>query len=147
MLKSGYIYKRGRKNPKYRRYWFVLRGSTLSYYNSPSDLYFPRGTFDLRAGTTAQLEGEEASQKPLDFTLGAAGQVHRFRSDSHASACEWVKRLQESMFHARNNSEIVKISLPIANILDIEENPVVDFADTFKIRIIDNDETFAIDEV
>lgn len=31
--------------------------------------------------------------------------------------------------------------------MDIEDSQIVDFADTCKIRIIDNDETYAIDEV
>lgn len=41
----------------------------------------------------------------------------------------------------------MKISLPIENIIDIEDSPVLDFAETFKIRVFDSDETFAIDEV
>jgi sterol 3beta-glucosyltransferase len=31
--------------------------------------------------------------------------------------------------------------------MDIEETQILDFADTCKIRVIDNDETYAIDEV
>ena len=31
--------------------------------------------------------------------------------------------------------------------IDIEDSQMVDFADTCKIRVIDNDETYAIDEV
>jgi sterol 3beta-glucosyltransferase len=31
--------------------------------------------------------------------------------------------------------------------MDIEDSQIVDFADTCKIRVIDNDETYAIDEV
>ncbi|KAK3485195.1 uncharacterized protein B0T23DRAFT_457089 [Neurospora hispaniola] len=41
---------------------------------------------------------------------------------------------------------IVKISIPIKNILNIEETPIVEFADTCKIRVIDNDDTYAIEE-
>lgn len=147
ITKSGFLYKRGRQNPRYRRYWFVLKGSVLSYYTNPSDLYFPSGTIDLRSGTTAQSEGHETSQNNVAFSLNASGRTHRFKADSSASALEWVKQLQKAIFHAHNDGDSVKVSLPIRNMLDIEENPVVDFADTFKIRIIDNDETFAIDEV
>jgi hypothetical protein len=37
--------------------------------------------------------------------------------------------------------------LPVDNVVDIEESNYPDFADTIKIRVIDNDETFAVDEV
>lgn len=58
-----------------------------------------------------------------------------------------MKSLQKIIFRSRNEGDSVKISLPIENVIDIEEAPVVDFAETCKIRIIDNDETYAIDEV
>jgi hypothetical protein len=41
----------------------------------------------------------------------------------------------------------VKISLPIQNVIEIEESSILDFADTVKVRVVDNGETFAIDEV
>jgi sterol 3beta-glucosyltransferase len=37
--------------------------------------------------------------------------------------------------------------LPVENVIDIEENPVLDFAETFKIRVVESGETYAIDEV
>ncbi len=37
--------------------------------------------------------------------------------------------------------------MPIENVIDVEESHMVEFADTCKIRVIDNDETYAIDEV
>ncbi|KAI9870105.1 MAG: Sterol 3-beta-glucosyltransferase, partial [Watsoniomyces obsoletus] len=40
----------------------------------------------------------------------------------------------------------VKISLPLENVIDIEKSPVVEFAETIKIRVIENDESYAIDE-
>jgi hypothetical protein len=58
-----------------------------------------------------------------------------------------VKALQKIIFRTHNEGDSVKISLPIENIIDIEDSQIVDFADTCKIRVIDNDETYAIDEV
>lgn len=70
-----------------------------------------------------------------------------FKADSAPSAKEWVKSLQKIIFRSHNDGDSVKISLPIENIIDIEDSQVVDFAETCKIRVIDNDETYAIDEV
>ena len=72
---------------------------------------------------------------------------YSFKADSVPSAKEWVKALQKIIFRSHNDGDSVKISLPIENIIDIEDSQIVDFADTCKIRVIDNDETYAIDEV
>jgi hypothetical protein len=70
-----------------------------------------------------------------------------FKADSAPSAKEWVKSLQKIIFRSHNDGDSVKISLPIENIIDIEDSQVIEFAETCKIRVIDNDETYAIDEV
>ena len=68
-------------------------------------------------------------------------------AESVASAKEWVKTLQKVIFRSHNDGDSVKISLPIANIIDVEQSPVIEFAETLKIRVIDSDETYAVDEV
>lgn len=73
--------------------------------------------------------------------------TYNFKADSAPSAKEWVKSLQRVIFRSHNDGDSVKISLPIGNVMDIEETQILDFADTCKIRVIDNDETYAIDEV
>ena len=35
----------------------------------------------------------------------------------------------------------------LGNVIDIEESPVVEFAQTFKIRVIESGDSYAIDEV
>ena len=147
VAKSGHLAKRGKSNPKYNRYWFRLQGDVLSYYTDPSDLYFPSGNIDLRYGISATLSDvKEKGHQATQLTVTTHARVYYFKADSHASAKEWVKTLQKVIFRSRNEGDSVKISLPLQNVVDIEESPVIDFADTFKIRVIDNDETFAIDE-
>ena len=147
-IKSGYAYKRGRKNPKYNRYWFSLKGDVLSYYPDPSSLYFPRGHIDLRYGISASLvDQKDKQQEAKDFQVSTDQGTYYFRTDSPASAKEWVKALQKVIFRTHNEGESVKVSFPIKNIIDIEESPMVDFAETFKIRVVESGETYAIDEV
>lgn len=146
-VKSGYLSKRGKRNPQYRRWWFVLKGDVLSYYADPSDPYFPRDSIDLRYGISADLLPEkEKSKDGSGFSISTNARTFYFRADSPQSAKEWVKQLQKIIFRSRNDSDSVKISIPTDNVLDVEENPLLDFADTIKIRVIDNDETFAVDE-
>jgi sterol 3beta-glucosyltransferase len=81
------------------------------------------------------------------FTVVTHQRNFNFKADSIPSAKEWVKSLQKIIFRTHNDGDSIKISLPIENIIDIEDSQIVDFADTCKIRVIDNDETYAIDEV
>jgi len=58
-----------------------------------------------------------------------------------------VKLVQKVIFRSHNDGDSVKISLPIENVIDIEESPVVEFARTFKIRAIESGDSYAVDEV
>ncbi len=147
IVKSGHLNKRGLRNPKYRRYWFSLKGDVLSYYDSPDDKYFVAGNIDLRYGISASVADKEKGKDGIHFEVVTADRTYHFKADSVPSAKEWVKAVQKIIFRSHNDGDSVKISLPIENVLDVEDSQVVEFAETCKIRVIDNDETFAIDEV
>ncbi|RMJ12739.1 hypothetical protein CDV36_007610 [Fusarium kuroshium] len=142
--KSGYLSKSGKRNPKYNRYWFRLKGDVLTYYANSTDLYFPHGQIDLRYGISATIVDKD--KEGLHFQVETGHRTYHFRADSAPSAKEWVKSLQRVIFRSHNDGDSVKISLPIENVIDIEDTKMIQFADTCKIRIIDNDETYAIDE-
>ncbi|KAJ0114469.1 hypothetical protein J7T55_010859 [Diaporthe amygdali] len=144
VTKSGYLFKSGKRNPKYNRYWFRLKGDVLSYFRDPSNLYLPHGQIDLRYGISATITDKD--KDGLHFSVETDHRTYHFRADSAPSAKEWVKCLQRVIFRSHNDGDSVKISLPIANVIDIEETQMLEFADTCKIRVIDNDETYAIDE-
>ena len=144
--KTGYLFKRGRS--KYNRYWFILRGDVLAYYTNPADLYFPRNRINLQYAISAEvLETKDKNRDETIFVVTTDERTYQFKADSAASAKEWVRSIQKVIFRTHNEGSSVKISLPIQNVIEIEESTILDFADTFKVRVIDNDETYAIDEV
>lgn len=145
VTKSGYLSKSGKRNPKYNRYWFRLKGDVFSYFRDPSNLYFPHGQIDLRYGISASITDKD--KEGVHFSVETDHRTYHFRADSAPSANEWVKCLQKVIFRSHNDGDSVKIRLPIANVIDIEEAQMLELADTCKIRVIDNDETYAIDEV
>jgi sterol 3beta-glucosyltransferase len=145
VTKSGYLSKRGLHNPRYNRYYVQLKGDVLSYYEDPSKIYYPSGQIDLRLGIGASLK--DKSKDNCYFVLTTNKREYMFKADSPASAKDWIKLLQKVIFRSHNEGDSIKVSLPIENIMDIEHNQVLDFANTVKIRVIDNDETYAIDEV
>ncbi|EXJ85740.1 sterol 3beta-glucosyltransferase [Capronia coronata CBS 617.96] len=147
VAKNGYLAKKGRTNSKYKRYWFSLKGDVLSYYTDPSNLYFPSGNIDLTFGISAALSTEKGKRKECrDFSVTTDHRTYHFRADSPSSAKEWVQALQKTIFRSHNDGDSVKISLPVENIIDFEESPVVDFAETVKIRVIESEDSYAIDE-
>jgi sterol 3beta-glucosyltransferase len=102
----------------------------------------------LRYATSAKiLEAKKKDEEETVFTVTTDERAVQFKADSAASAKEWVRSIQKVIFRTHNEGNSVKISLPIQNILEIEESAILDFANTVKVRVIDNDETFAIDEV
>ena len=122
-----------------------MKGDVLAYYRDASNLYFPNGQIDLRYAISANISDKD--KDGLHFTVVTPQRTYHFRADSAPSAKEWVKSLQRVIFRSHNDGDSVKISLPIENVLDIEDSQMIEFADTCKIRVIDNDETYAIDEV
>ncbi|CEJ82950.1 Putative Autophagy protein 26 [[Torrubiella] hemipterigena] len=144
VVKSGYLSKSGKRNPKYNRYWFRLKGDVLSYYHESTNLYFPHGQIDLRFGISATITDRD--KECINFSVITNQRTYDFRADSAPSAKEWVRSLQRVIFRSHNDGDSVKISLPIENIIDVEDTHMIEFSDTCKIRVIDNDETYAIDE-
>ena len=152
VVKSGHLLKRGKQNPKYSRYWFQLKGDELSYRTDPSDPYFRSGNIDLRYGISVSLHDSKDKIKSgcKDFSIVTPQREYFLKADSAASAKEWVKQLQRVIFRSHNKGDSVKISMPIENVVDIEEAPVMDVAETIKVRVADADEgfaVFAVDEV
>jgi sterol 3beta-glucosyltransferase len=144
--KTGYLFKRGRS--KYNRYWFVLRGDVLAYYTNPAELYFPRNRINLQYALSAEVvESSKKGEEETTFAITTDERKYLFKADSVASAKEWTRSIQKVIFRTHNEGNSVKISLPIQNVLEIEESSILDVANTVKVRVIDNDETFAIDEV
>ncbi|KAF4120938.1 hypothetical protein GMORB2_2424 [Geosmithia morbida] len=142
--KTGFLSKTGKRNPKYNRYWFRLKGDVLSYYHDATNPYFPHGQIDLTYGISVNITDKE--KEGTHFDIVTRHRTYAFRAESAPSAKEWVKSLQRVIFRSHNEGDTVKISLPISNVVDVEEAHMVEFAHTCKIRVVDSDETFAIDE-
>lgn len=145
-LKSGYLTKKSRTTNRQHRRWFVLRGHILTYYDDPNELYFPAGNIDLRNGVMAIADVKNSGPSDFGFKLVTDTQIFFFRADTASAAMEWLKVIQKTIFRLNNNGDTVKITVPYASILDVEESDVLSFASTMRIRIADDTETFTISE-
>ncbi|KAI1266954.1 glycosyltransferase family 1 protein [Xylariaceae sp. FL1019] len=143
VAKSGYLSKSGKRNPTYTRFWFRLKGDVLAYFHDTSNLYFPHGQIDLRYAISASVTDKE--KDGTHFSVATHNRTYHFRADSAPSAKEWVKSLQRVIFRSHNDGDSVKIALPINCVMDVEDSQMIEFADTCKIRVLD-DESYSIDE-
>lgn len=117
----------------------------LSYYQDSTNLYFPHGHIDLSFGISASITDRD--KEGVHFSVVTSHRTYNFRAESAPSAKEWVKSLQRVIFRSHNDGDSVKISIPIDDVIDVEDSQMMEFSDTCKIRVMDSDETFAIDEV
>lgn len=149
VVKTGYISKRGMHDPRYHRYYCELKGHVLSFYEEPAQINYPRSLVDMRRAIGVFGTGHEKGKDDAHFTLETDKREYQLRADSAESATNWVKVLQQELLNTHNDGGLVKITLPIENILDIEDNYIrgMAFAESLRIRVIDNDETYAVDEV
>ncbi|CAN9427988.1 unnamed protein product [Alternaria alternata] len=147
--KTGYLSKRGRS--KFNRYWFVLKGDVLGYYTNPAELYYPRNRINLQYAISAEVidpssANTKKEEEETSFAITTDERRYLFKADSAASAKEWTRAIQKVIFRTHNEGGSVKICLPIGNVIEIEESKMLDLAQTVRVRVVDNDETFAIDE-
>lgn len=108
-------------------------------------MYFPSGTIDLRYAIQAEISGHD-KKNSSHFTILTEQRTYHFKADSAKSAHEWVKSLQREIFRSRNEGDFVKIVIPVGNVIDLEQSEIMDLAVTLKIRAIEGEETYAIDE-
>ncbi|CCG81279.1 Sterol 3-beta-glucosyltransferase [Taphrina deformans PYCC 5710] len=145
-VKSGYLMKKSRTTSRVHRHWFILKNNLLSYYNDASDLFYPSGFIDLRQAMTAEADIGTSSSTAFGFKLVTSEQEYSFSTDTASSCNEWIKTLRKVIFRLKNVGDSVKITIPFAAVLDVEESDVLHFTDTMKIRIADDHDTFAINE-
>jgi len=144
-LKSGYISKRGRQNPRYNRYWFVLKGSALSYYIDRSQPYFPRNTIDLSSATSVQLLPSAPQTQTYDFSITTGQQTFQFKLEKAEEAKQWVQLIDNAIVRSRNDSDSIKYLIPIKNIIGVEEEQILEGTTTVQINVKNSGE--ALDEV
>ncbi|KAK9246125.1 hypothetical protein V1506DRAFT_559685 [Lipomyces tetrasporus] len=152
-FRSGTLARKARTTGRYSRFWCVIKDNVFSYFNSASDVYFPVGTIDLRYAISVELTDPDLTladvgTEPVSFILTTQTKKYQFRADSYIGAQDWVNSLRRAIFRSHNDGDSVKIVLPSENILDIEESPVLECANTVKIKVVDVDQgdTYAIDD-
>ncbi|PWN32538.1 UDP-Glycosyltransferase/glycogen phosphorylase [Meira miltonrushii] len=125
LIRSGILRKKTRKTRRFSSHWAILRGRTLSWYESEYDPYFPQDKIDLR--DVLEVNALSTASNP-QFEVVTPYRTFLFET---SDADEWVAALKKSTFRAQNEGENVRITIPYEAMLDIDSsnaNPVADVA-------------------
>lgn len=135
VFNSGYLLKRGRQNPRFNRYWFVLKGNSLSYYTDKSQPYFPRNTIDLSSATSVQLLSTTQQPQTFAFSISTNQETFHFKSETAEEAKQWIQQIENAIVRCRNDSDSIKYLIPIKNIIGIEEEQILEGTTTIQINV------------
>ncbi|SCV03061.1 LANO_0G01904g1_1 [Lachancea nothofagi CBS 11611] len=128
------------------RYWAVLKDHTLSLYNSLRDLYFPLLTIDLRYASRIELTSFDEGATG-DFKIHTEVKVYKLRADSKYAARSWCSALKKQLFATQNSeNDSMSIKIPLANIIDVDEQIVVAQSVTLRVRVLESPQSFAVDD-
>ncbi|KAH3674740.1 hypothetical protein WICPIJ_009472 [Wickerhamomyces pijperi] len=139
------------------RYWVVLQGHTLSFHNSSTELYFPVLTIDLRYVVRVDIvnNGSDDDSSPLKaaargeklwFEILTENKTYKLQADSSHAARSWVGILKKQIFACKNKGDCVTVKIPLQNVLDLDKTPLVDSAETLKIKVLENPEQYSVDD-
>ncbi|KAF7784577.1 CAZyme family GT1 [Agaricus bisporus var. burnettii] len=139
VLKSGSLNKRTQRTKRSLKHWFILKNDVLSWYQTSSDPYFPRGIIDLRYAISCEPVGEKA------FRLRTSQKTVLLTADSIPSRDEWVKAIRKVIFKAQNMGDTVKIAIPYSAILEVDKSSAMDFSETIEVKVFDKEGNYLID--
>lgn len=94
--KTGFLFKKGERNPAYHRRWFVLKGNMLFYFEE-RDSREPVGVIVLEGCTVELCESAEEFAFAIKFDCAKA-RVYKMAAESQAAMESWVKALSRASF-------------------------------------------------
>lgn len=139
-VKSGFLQKQGRRNPRFNRYWFVLKGDVLSYYSNQADTYFPRNAIDLRSGISTELKAPEADSSTR-FSIITPEQTYELRAEDNATAEEWIEQIKKVTFRSHHSGDSIKLKIPLRDVIEIEDACLGQLANMLSIKFMPADDS------
>lgn len=130
------------------RYWCVLKDRTFTLYTSPTEVYFPALTIDLRNVASVSVDRTSSTDGSQNtFKIDTNERSYLFTADTDYSARTWCNALKKQQFAAQNSeNDSVSLKIPLANVIDIDDQTIVKQALTVRIRALESRHSYAIDD-
>lgn len=139
VVRTGPLYKKASRTKLNTKFWVVLRNDVLSWFESTSDPYFPKGNISLQYVSSCDPVDENR------FKLRTPERNYTFKADTSDGRDEWVKSIQKVMFKTQHEGESVKLIIPLEAVLDVEKSPTLEFAETIEVRCVDSEDQMSVD--
>ncbi|WWC86113.1 uncharacterized protein L201_000984 [Kwoniella dendrophila CBS 6074] len=139
VVKTGPLSKKASRTKLNTKFWVVLKNDVLSWYESTSDPYFPKGNISLEYCYSCDAIDE------TKFKVRTAEKNYTFTADTEASRDEWIKAIQKVMFKIQHEGECVKLIIPLEAILEVERSPTLEFAETIEVKCVDPEDQMSVE--
>ncbi|EIW72673.1 hypothetical protein TREMEDRAFT_41904 [Tremella mesenterica DSM 1558] len=139
VVKTGPLYKKATRTKLNSRFWVTLKNDVLSWYESTSDPYFPKGNVSLQYAFACE---------PVDdtrFKLRTSERTYTFSAETQDGRDDWVKAIKRVMFKTQHEGESVKLIIPLEVVLEVERSPSLEFAETIEIKCVDLEDQMSVD--
>lgn len=94
--KEGYLTKKGEVVKNWKKRWFTLNGSILSYYKKPTD-NVPAGTIIIQLSKTIDCLNEPIDNKPNTFVVKLPTRDYYIQADNTKLMYDWVQVLRANL--------------------------------------------------
>ncbi|OXG86709.1 sterol 3-beta-glucosyltransferase [Cryptococcus neoformans var. grubii Br795] len=139
LVKSGPLSKKASRSKLNTKFWVVLKNDVLSWYESTSDPYFPKGNISLQyCHSCDAVDGTR-------FKVRTSERNYTFTADTESSRDEWVKAIQKVMFKTQHEGETIKLIIPLEAVVDVDMSPTLEFTETIEIKCIDAEDQMSVD--
>ncbi|ODN84084.1 hypothetical protein, variant [Cryptococcus amylolentus CBS 6039] len=139
LVKSGPLYKKASRTKLNTKFWVVLKNDVLSWYESTSDPYFPKGNISLQYCISVD------PVRDTKFKIRTAERSYTFTADTEGGRDEWVKVVKKVMFKLQHEGETIKVIIPFQAVIDVEKSPTLEFAETIEVKCMDAEDKMSID--
>lgn len=117
-----------------RKVWFELTPEALTAYPSSNELYQP-----LASVRNVEIDViQPYHEKPTCVQIkvkGKKGALLEF--ETVEAALSWQREIDAAVWHAHYGSDKVRVSLPLARILDVETTTIMNFATNLTFTVLD----------
>jgi len=125
IYKEGFLTKKGNVVKNWKRRWFILRGTLLSYFKKQKD-EFPQGVIiispsnpSLPSNQVVESLGEAMDTKTFCFKVNTPNRDFFISADSGKDMFDWVQAIRIASLQLHPNSE--KTDLKSAADVDVKE--------------------------
>ncbi|CAH7690314.1 hypothetical protein PPACK8108_LOCUS25625 [Phakopsora pachyrhizi] len=94
--------------------YYILKGSTISWYPSNHEPYFLIGQIYLQFCTGTKSLSFTSLKRSTQFRIFISTKIYTFIAKNQQARANWVKALKQVVFACQHNEENMRILIPLS---------------------------------